>query len=105
MPDPRDAEIERLKAKNTELEDRVAERDKNLEELAAFKKLALSRLAAQHDDIMHLRSPQQITQLPPPVALAAVPPARAIHVNWPSPWAILASRTPSCITLALVQRK
>jgi DNA-binding GntR family transcriptional regulator len=55
-PDPRDAQIERLKAHNAELKDRVAARDKTIEELTRFKKLALSRLAAQHDEITHLRT-------------------------------------------------
>ncbi|OMI88451.1 hypothetical protein BSZ07_17385 [Streptomyces sp. M1013] len=56
VPDPRDAQIERLKAHNAELKDRVAARDRTIEELTQFKKLALSRLAAQHDEITHLRT-------------------------------------------------
>ncbi|MGA5420552.1 hypothetical protein [Streptomyces lavendulocolor] len=56
--DPRDAQIERLKAQNAELKDRVADRDKTVQELTAFKKLALSRLAAQHDEIRRLTSPK-----------------------------------------------
>ncbi|MFE9864911.1 hypothetical protein ACFYPZ_19615 [Streptomyces sp. NPDC005506] len=53
--DPRAAQIERLKAQVVELKERVARRDAELAELAAFKPLALSRLAAQHDEITRLR--------------------------------------------------
>ncbi|MER5214261.1 hypothetical protein ABT063_27740 [Streptomyces sp. NPDC002838] len=56
--DPRDAQIERLKAENAALKTRIALRDVALDELAAFKKLALSRLAAQHAEITHLRHSQ-----------------------------------------------
>ncbi|MCX5276780.1 MULTISPECIES: hypothetical protein [Streptomyces] len=76
MPDPRDAQIERLKAQNAELKSRVASKDKIIEELTAFKKLALSRLAAQHDEIVHLRSPQLPAEPSPRAGLAAVPRAR-----------------------------
>lgn len=68
VPDPRDAQIERLKAHNMELKTRIAERDATIEELTAFKKLALSRLAALHEEIQHLRDHQQ----KPPARLAAV---------------------------------
>lgn len=43
-PDPKDSQIER--------------RDANIEELTAFKKLGLCRLAAQCYETMRLRSPQ-----------------------------------------------
>ncbi|EHM28776.1 hypothetical protein SPW_2816 [Streptomyces sp. W007] len=66
VPDPRDAQIERLKARNAELTDRIAAQDAAIEELIAFKKLALSRLAAQHEEIQHLRVPR------PPARLTAV---------------------------------
>ncbi|MFF1657746.1 hypothetical protein [Streptomyces sp. NPDC058255] len=81
VPDPRDAQIERLKAQNAELKDRVADRDATIEELTQFKKLALSRLAAQHDEIMHLRSLQQSPELPPPAKLATVPRARTTVIG------------------------
>ncbi|MEU9001911.1 hypothetical protein [Streptomyces sp. NPDC048551] len=42
-PDPRAAQIERLKAQVAELKERVAKRDEALAELTAFKKLAVSR--------------------------------------------------------------
>ncbi|MGV9232406.1 hypothetical protein ACWEQW_12375 [Streptomyces nigra] len=54
-PDPRAAQIERLKAQVAELKERVARRDEALAELAAFKKLAVSRLTAQHEEIERLR--------------------------------------------------
>lgn len=53
--DPRIAQIERLKAKAAELKERLAQRDKTVAELTTFKKLAVSRLAAQHDEIVRLR--------------------------------------------------
>ncbi|MFB6674822.1 hypothetical protein ACFCWG_20910 [Streptomyces sp. NPDC056390] len=80
-PDPRDAQIERLRAQNAELEDRLADRDKSIEELTAFKKLALSRLAAQHDEIMHLRSPRPSPEPTPPAKLTTVPRARTTIVG------------------------
>ncbi|MCX5318021.1 hypothetical protein [Streptomyces sp. NBC_00154] len=80
-PDPRDAQIERLKAQNAELKDRVTERDATIEELTEFKKLALSRLAAQHDEITHLRSPQPSPEPLPPAKLATVPRTRTTAIG------------------------
>lgn len=53
--DPRAAQIERLKKENDELRKRIAVRDQELTELTEFKILAISRLAAQHDEIERLR--------------------------------------------------
>lgn len=53
--DPRIAQIERLKTKVTELKERLAQRDETVAELTTFKEVAVSRLAAQHDEIVHLR--------------------------------------------------
>ncbi|PJN37322.1 hypothetical protein CG747_28920 [Streptomyces sp. CB02959] len=53
--DPRAAQIERLKVENAELKKRIADRDEELAKLIAFKTLAISRLAAQHDEIERLR--------------------------------------------------
>ncbi|MGP3684524.1 hypothetical protein ACTVZO_07400 [Streptomyces sp. IBSNAI002] len=53
--DPRAAQIERLKAQVAELKGRVANRGDAVAELNAFKTVALSRLAAQHDEITRLR--------------------------------------------------
>ncbi|MEU6803024.1 hypothetical protein [Streptomyces neyagawaensis] len=53
--DPRIAQIERLKAKVAELKERLAQREESVVELTTFKELAVSRLAAQHDEIVRLR--------------------------------------------------
>ncbi|MEV4917456.1 hypothetical protein AB0K47_11675 [Streptomyces tirandamycinicus] len=55
VTDPRAAQIERLKAQVAELKERAAERDEDLAELTALKTLAISRLAAQHEEIERLR--------------------------------------------------
>lgn len=68
--------MERLKAQNPDLKDRVTDRDATVEELPEFKKLALSRLAAQHDAIMRLRSPQSFLEPAPPAEPATVRRAR-----------------------------
>jgi len=54
-PDPRDAQITRLKAHNDELRHKLADRDAALRDLEQFRTLALSRIAAQHDEITRLR--------------------------------------------------
>jgi hypothetical protein len=53
--DPRDARITRLKALNDELRQKLADRDAALRDLEQFRTLALSRIAAQHDEISRLR--------------------------------------------------
>ncbi|MCX4591711.1 hypothetical protein OG819_18810 [Streptomyces sp. NBC_01549] len=53
--DPRVAQIERLKTHNAELKERLTKRDAKIEELTEFQALAISRLAAQHDEIERLR--------------------------------------------------
>ncbi|WP_329580651.1 hypothetical protein [Streptomyces sp. NBC_01361] len=55
------------------MKDRVTDKDRTIEAPAAFKKLALSRLAAQHDEIMNLRGPQPSPDPSPPAKLAPVP--------------------------------
>ncbi|MDH2387670.1 hypothetical protein QCN29_02475 [Streptomyces sp. HNM0663] len=55
VPDPRTAQIERLKAEVAQLKDRVAARDAALRELEDFRVQAVSRLAAQHEEITRLR--------------------------------------------------
>ena len=54
-PDPRDAQISRLKNQIDALEQRLARREEQLAQLAAFKAVALSQIAAQHDEITRLR--------------------------------------------------
>ena len=55
-PDPRENQITRLKARNAELEQRILQQDSELGDLRRFKTLAISRLAAQHDEIGRLRA-------------------------------------------------
>ena len=55
LTDPRDAQIVRLKNEIDTLKQRIARRDLEIAELAAVKTEALSRLAAQHDEITRLR--------------------------------------------------
>ncbi|MFC8257752.1 hypothetical protein ACFUNF_08970 [Streptomyces sp. NPDC057291] len=80
IPYPREAQIEHPKAQNAELKDQVADRDATIEEL---QKLSLSRLTAQHDEIMRMRmhSPQSSPELPPPAKLANVPRARTTVIG------------------------
>jgi DNA repair exonuclease SbcCD ATPase subunit len=53
--DPRLAQIERLKAQNAEFKQRIVARDEKIAQLTEFQTLAISRLAAQHDEIESLR--------------------------------------------------
>ncbi|MDP5309373.1 hypothetical protein OG345_40675 (plasmid) [Streptomyces sp. NBC_01220] len=68
IPDPRDAQIDRLKAANKALQDRLAEHATTIEDLTDFNKRALSQLAAQHEEINQLRrqsGPPSLRALPP----------------------------------------
>ena len=56
--DPRDTQIARLTGQVTTLTTRVADRDTTIAGLTAFKAAALSRLAAQHQEITRLRRAQ-----------------------------------------------
>lgn len=56
LPDPRAAQISRLKADNARLRERLHERDQQVAELTGFKTLAVSRLHAQHTEITRLRA-------------------------------------------------
>lgn len=55
LPDPRDAQINRLKTEVVTLRQRLARRDETITELTDRRTEALSRLAAQHDEITRLR--------------------------------------------------
>ncbi|MFD8966877.1 hypothetical protein ACFV0C_18080 [Streptomyces sp. NPDC059568] len=55
IPDPREAQIARLKTENVKLKERLARSQQAIEELTTFHSQALSRLAAQHEEITHLR--------------------------------------------------
>jgi hypothetical protein len=73
-PDPREAQISRLKAQSATLTGRLARQDAVIDELTGFKARALSRIAAQHDEITRLRREVQqaarVRRLPAP-ALSA----------------------------------
>ena len=56
QPDPRDAQITRLKNDVTTLKNRLTESADTIEELTDFRTHALARLAAQHDEITRLRA-------------------------------------------------
>ena len=69
-PDPREAQISRLKTQITTLKERLARQDAAIAELTEFKALALARLTAQHDEITRLRREVQqaagVRRLPAP---------------------------------------
>ncbi|WP_405747183.1 site-specific integrase [Streptomyces sp. NBC_01525] len=73
LPDPRDAQVARLKAESNTLLDRLARQSATIEELTSFKTLALSRIAAQQEEIIRLRSPQPNPDTPPVARLTTVP--------------------------------
>ena len=72
QPDPRDAQVTRLKNEITQLRERLAESAGTITELASFRTQALARLAAQHDEITRLRHDLQrsatIRRLPAPAS-------------------------------------
>jgi len=55
LPDPREAQISKLKNEIASLKERLAHRDQTIGKLTGFRTEALARLAAQHDEITHLR--------------------------------------------------
>ncbi len=54
-PDPRDAQVARLKEEITQLKERLAQSASTITELTGFRDQALARFAAQHDEITRLR--------------------------------------------------
>ncbi len=67
VPDPRQAQLTALKETITALNRRIASLDRTIAELTDFKATALSRLAAQHDEITRLRAgTQNLRALQPP---------------------------------------
>jgi len=54
-PDPRDAQVARLKGEITRLKERLTESGATISELTGFRSQALARLAAQHNEITQLR--------------------------------------------------
>jgi DNA repair exonuclease SbcCD ATPase subunit len=73
-PDPRDAQVARLKDEITRLKERLSQSDATISELASFRDQALARLAAQHDEITRLRQEVRlaagIRRLPAPAPSA-----------------------------------
>jgi len=55
-PDPRDAQIAALKARNDRLQERLDVSQLTTAGLLEFQQLALSRLTAQHQEIVRLRA-------------------------------------------------
>jgi hypothetical protein len=78
LPDSRDAQITKLKAEITALKKRLAERDTAMTELTACKTLAISQIAAQHEEIERLRRNQ-----PPPTAVRQLSTARSSGLTGP----------------------
>ncbi|MER7151401.1 hypothetical protein [Streptomyces lydicus] len=68
IPDPREAQIARLKAEITRLKNWLAQSEQSIDELTDFRTQALARLAAQHAEFVHLREwsaeANQVTGLP-----------------------------------------
>jgi chromosome segregation ATPase len=56
QPDARQSQIDRLQTENTRLRTHLASKDTELDELKRFRTEAISRLAAQHDELTTLRS-------------------------------------------------
>lgn len=55
-PDPKVAQIERLKADVGKLRNGLAQANSTIDALTGFRRVALARLAAQHDEILRLRA-------------------------------------------------
>ncbi|MDI9884754.1 hypothetical protein QMZ92_10195 [Streptomyces sp. HNM0645] len=55
IPEPREAQIIRLKDENAKLRERLATSEQTIDELTDFRTQTLARLAAQHEGIVHLR--------------------------------------------------
>lgn len=54
-PDPREAQLVHLKKKIETLKERVSQQQDLISELQTFRSVAVSRLAAQHEEISRLR--------------------------------------------------
>jgi hypothetical protein len=69
-PDPRAAQIEHMKADIGKLKGRLSQAHERIEELTDFRSQALSRLAAQHEEIARLRESatrtSRVIRLPTP---------------------------------------
>ncbi|MFF3755233.1 hypothetical protein ACFYYH_33125 [Streptomyces sp. NPDC002018] len=69
IPDPREAQIARLKTENAKLKERLAASEQTIDEFTDFRTQALARLGAQHEEIVWLRETaagtSRISRLPP----------------------------------------
>jgi hypothetical protein len=72
IPDPREAQISRLKAENNRLKERLDRSEQTIEDLTDFRGQALAQLAAQHEEIVHLRQTTAATS-----RVARLPAARS----------------------------
>ncbi|MER5358089.1 hypothetical protein [Streptomyces sp. NPDC002785] len=70
IPDPREAQIARLKAANAKFKERLVRSEQTIDELTEFRTQALARLAAQHEEIVRLREAatgtSRVSRLPAP---------------------------------------
>ena len=77
-PDPKAAQIDRMKTDISKLKDRLAQADQKITDLAGFRSQALARLAAQHEEIIRLREAasrtSRVTRLPAPRTTTTGPP-------------------------------
>ncbi|MBF6299020.1 hypothetical protein IU459_15920 [Nocardia amamiensis] len=55
-PDPKVAQIQRFKTEVEKLKSRLTQANSTIQELTEFRNQALSRLAAQHEEILRLRA-------------------------------------------------
>jgi hypothetical protein len=55
-PDPKTAQIERLKTEVEKLKNNLTHANSTIQELTGFRSQALARIAAQHDEILRLRT-------------------------------------------------
>ena len=78
QPDPRDAQVTRLKNAIAQLKERLAQSDATISELAGFHGQAMARLAAQHDEITRLR---QEARLAAGVRRLPVPPIQEQNLS------------------------
>ena len=69
-PDPRTAQIDRMKTDIGKLKDRLSQADQKIGELTGFRSQALARLAAQQEEIVRLReaanATNRVIRLPAP---------------------------------------
>jgi hypothetical protein len=75
-PDPKIAQVDRLKAENAKLRERLTQAEQSIAELGDFRSQALGRLAAQHEEITRLRAvadaSARVVRLPAPRAQTQV---------------------------------